>query len=397
MKNISDDRGVVRKGEHLANATIDFIVAGGIAAIETPRIIRELRRYGATIRPVLTEAGQQFITPLSLEWASRNSVLTQLSGSAEHITNADAVIVAPATLDFISKLSLGIADSHPLTLLQSVIGRRPVFVFPTMHESLWENQIFQENLSRLKKIPQVHVFDFDEVENKRKIPQPEIFTALICHHLTGSTLRGKSFVVTLGGTRSYIDDIRFVSNISTGAMGVEIAKELYLRGADVSVISGSRSVGIPAFLRHQSVETIEEMEQCLKKKGRVDCAILAAAVLDFQVMKRMKGKQSSDLGTKSLQIDLIPTKKIIDGQRTRSKLLVGFKLESGGSAAALQEKVRDWNKKKKCDLVVCNLLQGISKDKHEAFVYDSASNKFSDGKTKTEIAKLLADSLELHF
>jgi phosphopantothenoylcysteine synthetase/decarboxylase len=129
----------------------------------------------------------------------------------------------------------------------------------------------------------------------------------------------------------------------------------------------------------------------------VDCAILAAAVLDFQVMKRTKGKQSSDHGTKSLQVALGPTKKIIDGQRNRSKLLVGFKLESGGSAATLQAKVRDWNQKKKCDLVVCNLLQGISKDKHEAFVYDSASNKFSDGKTKTEIAKLLADNLELHF
>src|SRR5947209_1037854 len=105
-----DDRDVEIKGDHLAGKSFDFVVSGGVASVEVPKIIRELRRYGANVRVIMSEGAHQFVTPLLFEWASKNAVVRALTGSAEHISNADAVLIAPATLDFISRVAHGLAD-----------------------------------------------------------------------------------------------------------------------------------------------------------------------------------------------------------------------------------------------------------------------------------------------
>jgi len=359
-----DDRDVELKGAHLEGLTIDFVVTGGIACIESPKIIRELRRYGANVRVFMSPSATAFVTPLTFEWASKNPVVTELSGSAEHITQSAAVVVAPATLDFLSKIALGFADSAAATLVQSALNRIPVFFAPAMHLSLQGNPAYQKNLSTLSAVDHVFFLEPNQHEGKAKIADRSEIVAKICHGLSRfrkkSRLVGVPTLITAGPTRSYADDIRYLSNISTGALGLAIAEEFYKRGAEVQMICGPLQVAIPAYLRPTWVETLEQMEDCLHsqlKKFSPQIGIFSAAVLDFEVKKKLSGKTPS---SQNWNLELQPTRKLIQSVQTQQKMIkVGFKLESLPSPEELKARVLQWVEENPCDILVANRLQDL--------------------------------------
>ena len=392
-----DDRDVELKGQQLIGKKIDLIVTGGIAAIEIPKLARELRRFGAEVRAFMTPAATQFIAPLSMEWATKNKVVTDLSGSAEHITHADAVVVAPATLDFISKTAMGFADSAAGTLIQSAINRIPVFFAPSMHLSLSQNPIFQNHLKALSQIPKVEIFYPLEAEGKAKLLSIEEISARLCHRLSSSKLKNVPMVISVGPTRSYADDFRFISNRSSGALGFEIADELFRRGAEVLAIAGPSQIQAPKYLGLRSVETLDQMRN--EFLGAMDStqakvAIFCAAVLDFEVASRSSGKTSSK---SNWNIELKPTKKLIQAVSAKNILKVGFKLESHISVEALKEIAKESAQANEARFVVANRMEDIQEGRHRAFIFDALAGEFFELQSKKEIAQKLADLLEQAF
>lgn len=393
-----DDRDVESKGRQLAGRTVDVVVSGGVAGIETPRLIRELRRYGASVRVFMTPAATQFVSPLTFEWASKNPVVVELSGSAEHITQSHAVIVAPATLDFISKLALGLADSAAATLVQSAFSRMPVFIAPSMHLSLQGNPAFAKNMHVLSEIPQVQFLHPELNEGKAKMMSVEAMAAHVCHAAgNSSSLRGVPVLVTLGPTRSYADDMRYLSNRSTGELGLKISEELFRRGADVSVVAGPTQIQLPEYLKVKKVETNDQMFEAAlsvvrEKKSRV--GVFSAAVLDFEFDRTESQKVSSK---SNWNVELKPSLKLIQRIDSPDMLRVGFKLESRLSVESLQQKAKDWASETKCEFVIANRLEDVKPDAHRAFIWSASSKQFHEAASKKEIAENIVDLLEKSF
>lgn len=376
-----DDRDVDLLSDQLSSVQFDLIVSGSIAAVESVKWIRELRRYGASVRPFLTKGGAQFIQPLALEWAAKAPVVTESTGQAEHISFSDAIIVAPASLNFINKMSLGIADSPALAAVQSAIGRKPVFVFPSMHLSLEESPIYQEHRDRLKKIKHVHFFDSKLQEGKAKLLSAEAAVAQISHLFCRNGFRG---LLTMGATRSYIDDVRFVSNESTGRVGISIADELYRSGFDIDIVSGPVEIEVPAYLQVTRVDTIQQMTRAVMALKKPRFAIFSAAVLDYEVKSKVSGKISSKVPPK---IELKTAAKLIDMVKSQSCLKIGFKLSAGLSDQKFEALVREWNREKKCAYVVANRKEDLAD--YRAKIFDAGANEFSIVRSRQSLAQHL--------
>jgi len=403
VQKLIDDRDVDLLGGHLSNRKIDLVVTGGIAAVECVKLIRELRRYGADVRVSMTPSATTFVSPKSLEWAAKNPVLTDLSGAAEHITHADAVIIAPCSLDFMSKIALGLADSAAATLVQSAISRIPVFFAPSMHLSLQGNPAYARNLEALRAISHVTIFETQVNEGKAKMMAFEEMVARVSHALNAAgKLGGKSVAITLGATRSPVDDVRHLGNSSSGALGFAIADELYRAGANVHAICGDTSVAAPhSPIEIQKVSTNSEMLAALQlvcQRSRPSIGIFSAAVLDFEVANPRNGKTSSK---DSLSIQLQPAPKVHAALDYRFETKVGFKLESQLSVEELKKKITHWALEAQCQFVVGNRLEDVHRKdgtstEHEAHIWARSANAFETIKGKPAIARRLRELLESH-
>jgi phosphopantothenoylcysteine decarboxylase/phosphopantothenate--cysteine ligase len=177
-----EDLKVEKIADTLSKYSIALGVTGGIAAIETPKIARHLRRYGATVTAYVTPTALNFIGKASLEWATERSVVCELTGLAEHIAREDLVLVVPTTLNTFNKIMYGIADNNLTSLVASALGqKKPVFLAPTMHESLYNNPFFQENLARAGEYG-VTVIPPRFSEGKAKIPKTRDIVDLVINH-----------------------------------------------------------------------------------------------------------------------------------------------------------------------------------------------------------------------
>ncbi len=389
MENHLDDRDVVLKGDELEGRKIDFVVCGGIAAIESPKLIRELRRYGAQVRVILSPAAENFVNPIVFEWASKNKVISQLSGSAEHISQADIVVIAPATLDFMAKMSLGLADSAAATLLQSRLERAPVVVIPSMHSSLLESPSFKEHAKRLSHLKGVTIVEGPKEEGKLKALAPEdaaIHTIRAFRkYFLKTPLRT---LITLGGTRSYLDDVRYLGNFSTGRTGLDIALEFFKRGHEVEIIAAHTEVSIPNYLKTTKALEHREFEAALKKISNKppDVWIQAAAILDFEATDTETKKRASD---SAWNLKLKPTTKIIDQFSWPNCKKIAFKLESRLNEAELSSEVETWIRGKNIDLVVANRLEDVSSKKYRARIYDSKLKRWLPVDSRPMLGKIL--------
>ena len=343
----------------LDGKSIALCITGSVAAVECVALSRLLMRHGAEVYVVMSDASLKLIHPNLMEWATGNPVITELTGKIEHITLAgkhddhvDLVLVAPSTANTIGKIANGIDDTSVTTTVSSAIGAKiPVVIVPAMHESMYEHPAVIENISRLEKMGVTFVHPRLE-EAKAKFPYVEDILHHVISLIGPKDLDGVRFVITAGPTRGWVDRVRFITNPSTGKMGLALAKEITSRGGSVKFILGPTMLDVPGDIEFTSVETTQEMlHAVLDAIGESDVFISSAAVLDYEPSKQEDRKIPSLAD--GLSIDLIPTPKIIEEARKKKKdlYIVGFKVESGLNDEELRDRA-----KSKIDSGICNLM-----------------------------------------
>lgn len=346
----------------LSGKRIALCITGSVAAVETVALSRRLMRHGAEVYVVMSEWAQKMVHPYLLEWATGNPVITELTGQTEHITLAgkheghvDLVLVAPSTANTVGKIACGIDDTPVTTTVSSAIGAGiPVVLVPAMHESMYDHPAVIENIEKLGKLGVTVVAPRLE-EAKAKIPEVDTIVDHVMAILGPRDLVGKKFIVTAGPTRGWIDRVRYVTNPSTGKMGIAIADALLLRGAHVSLVLGPTTQKPPQKSKIIQVDTSDEMlDAVVNELDGAEGLISAAAVLDYVPSEQVDEKMAS--GKESITIDMKPTKKIIEMARKKRKdlFIVGFKVESGVTEGELEKRARAKIESGICNLVVAN-------------------------------------------
>ena len=374
------DTDVSMRGDSLAGQTVLLGVSGGIAAVDTVRLARELRRHGADVRVALTHSAQRIITPLAVEWATQGEVITDWDGNMEVLDEVDGILVAPATRDTMASYVHGLQHG-PLMMALSVARSRdcPVMMIPSMHADLANDPVTDDVVEEVRKHG-IHVLWGEEQEGKRKTPPHEEIVARFAHHMNCGKPKRKDVVVTLGATRSAIDDIRFVQNTSSGATGFAIADDLYRHGHDVTCVAGVTSVSWPKWL--PLVIEVLEPNAMLKElkvlaKDSIDAWIHTAAVLDYLVSNPAAGKIASQQG--SLKVELIEGEKHIESlkESCQNAVRIGFKLESGIKQKDLIYRASAQIEKAGMTAVIANRLEDLADStKPRGYLVDSLGSHF---------------------
>ena len=310
---------------------IILCVTGSIAATEDLKLVHQLQRHGFDVECFMTDDACDIITPLSMEFATKNPVVTKITGNVEHVKNAqaDLILVAPATANTISKFAYKIADTSVTTLLLTASGyKTPILFVPSMHISMYH--AIEENINKIKeKHPEVRFIEPTNEERKAKFPSKHDIVLEVERMVSENKLDGMNVVITAGGTFEEIDAMRGITNRSSGKMGVEIAKEAYRQGANVTLICGITKTHIPKTFRRINVESSREMAEVVKKEIiNADIFVSTAAVSDFEVENKSDLKYSSD---NDLSLNLRRLPKILEQVREINSniFIVGFKAEAG--------------------------------------------------------------------
>lgn len=399
------------KSEELGEKRVVLCVTGSVAAVRSPEIARELMRRGAEVYAVMSQTAQKIIHPYLMEWATGNPVVTELTGKIEHVAlvgerpeKADLVIIAPATANTISKIAVGIDDTTVTSVASTAMGSEtPIMIVPAMHQSMYKHPILEENIQKLKALGIQFVGPKIE-EGKAKIADTgEIVEAIIRKLLAEQDFRGKRFLVTAGPTIEYIDNVRVITNKSSGKMGAAIAKEAQKRGAEVTLVYGLGTAILPFKVKVLNVETTEEMRRTVLEELRnvnYDIAVAAAAVSDWTLAKPYKGKVAT-WKVSSLTLKLKPTSKIVDKIKKISPktFLVVFRAGYGVSDKKLIESAYKRLKRANADLVVANDVSrkgvGFRADTNEVFIIDKKKNVVHVPlSSKRFVAKKILDMLK---
>lgn len=352
---------------------IILCVTGSIAATEDLKLVHQLQRHGFDVECFMTDDACDIITPLSMEFATKNPVVTKITGNVEHVKNAqaDLILVAPATANTISKFAYKIADTSVTTLLLTASGyKTPILFVPSMHISMYH--AIEENINKIKeKHPEVRFIEPTNEERKAKFPSKHDIVLEVERMVSENKLDGMNVVITAGGTFEEIDAMRGITNRSSGKMGVEIAKEAYRQGANVTLICGITKTHIPKTLRRINVESSREMAEVVKKEIiNADIFVSTAAVSDFEVENKSDLKYSSD---NDLSINLRRLPKILEQVREINSniFIVGFKAEAGLSEGDLIKKATNKKNQYDVDLMVANdiLVEGAGPGCEDNEVY----------------------------
>ena len=352
---------------------IILCVTGSIAATEDLKLVHQLQRHGFDVECFMTDDACDIITPLSMEFATKNPVVTKITGNVEHVKNAqaDLILVAPATANTISKFAYKIADTSVTTLLLRASGyKTPILFVPSMHISMYH--AIEENINKIKeKHPEVRFIEPTNEERKAKFPSKHDIVLEVERMVSENKLDGMNVVITAGGTFEEIDAMRGITNRSSGKMGVEIAKEAYRQGANVTLICGITKTHIPKTFRRINVESSREMAEVVKKEIiNADIFVSTAAVSDFEVENKSDLKYSSD---NDLSLNLRRLPKILEQVREINSniFIVGFKAEDGLSEGDLIKKATNKKNQYDVDLMVANdiLVEGAGPGCEDNEVY----------------------------
>jgi phosphopantothenoylcysteine decarboxylase/phosphopantothenate--cysteine ligase len=383
-------------------------VTGGIASYKTGWLARLLTSAGAEVDVVMTRAATEFVGPVTFEALTGRPVHTDLfeAGRAlDHIAlakAADAVVVAPATADFLARVAHGCADDLLTACLLAT--EAPVLLVPAMNDRMWANRQTQQNVRHLRELGH-HVVEPDEGPlaagegtGPGRMPEPETILGHVGRLLENrGAFRGRHVLVTAGPTREPVDPVRFLSNRSSGKMGVAIAAAAWRRGADVSLVAGPLEVPVPPGIDLTTVETTEEMANAVRAAlPAADALVMAAAPADFGVAapatKKIKKIDKPDAIALASTPDILSTTR--DARRPNA-VVVGFALETGDAVA----KGRDKLTAKGLDFVVVNDAQ----DQGAGFAVDTnrVTIVHRDGRTeplglmpKTAVADAILDRVE---
>ncbi|WP_102868197.1 bifunctional phosphopantothenoylcysteine decarboxylase/phosphopantothenate--cysteine ligase CoaBC [Pseudovibrio exalbescens] len=352
----------------LSGKRILLIITGGIACYKSLDLIRRLQERGASVRAVMTEGAQQFITPLSVGALTGGKVFTDLfDREAEHDVGhirlsreADLIVVAPATANIMAKMAGGHADDLASCVLLAT--DKPVLLAPAMNSRMWSHQATQRNLKVLKADGILTVGpNAGEMAEKGeagygRMSEPlEIADAIVAHFTPSEApLKGKRIVITSGPTHEAIDPVRYIANRSSGRQGHAIAVAAAQAGADVTLVSGPVSIPDPKGVKVVRVESAREMQAAVEQSLPCDVAIMAAAVADWRVASDAAKKIKKDGSGKVPALQFVENPDILAGvgnhTRLRPRLVIGFAAETHDLIENAQGKL----KRKGADWIVAN-------------------------------------------
>ncbi|HKK99781.1 MAG TPA: bifunctional phosphopantothenoylcysteine decarboxylase/phosphopantothenate--cysteine ligase CoaBC [Desulfotignum sp.] len=368
-------------------------ITGGIAAYKAVELLRLLKKAGAGVDVVMTEAALQFVGKTTCEVLSENPVITNLwtdsQTSVAHIDAAarcDAAVIAPATANCIGKMAHAVADDALTTTLLAVTA--PVMICPSMNTHMYENIRVQRNLDILEK-DGIHILDPDagalacNTTGAGRLPEPWFILDRIFHMLNPKDFAGRNVLVSAGPTLEPIDPVRYVSNHSSGKMGYAIARAAEMRGADVTLVTGPVSLDPPVGVDTISVQTCRDMADAMMSRfSGADITIKVAAVADFRPKTHTDLKIKKTSGQEGLTLNLVQNPDILQGLgkvKRGDQFLVGFAAETHDLAANAQKKI----KKKNLDMIAANLVG--KKDSGFQADFNKVTLFFRDG-TKKELA-----------
>lgn len=354
---------------------IVLCVTGSIAATESIKLAREFRRHGIDVKCFMSDRACEIIHPYVMEFATGQKVVTKLTGKVEHVkySTADMIIVAPATANVISKFAGKIADNPVNTLLITAFGyKTPVLMVPSMHNSMYKS--VKDHIATLKN-EDISFIKPKIEEKKAKFPDIQDIVLHAMRKLNDDELKGKKVLVSAGATYEKIDEVRGITNKSSGKMGVEIAKEAFIRGADVTLIRGKMTADIPNVFDILEVESVEEMRNTvLEQVKNHDIFISAAAVSDF--IPKIENKENKLSSGKDITLKLERVPKIIaEVKKINPEIfLVGFKVEYGISRDELIKSASKRIEEHRIDLMVANDVSvegaGFGEDKNQVILID---------------------------
>jgi len=383
-------------------------VTGGIAAYKSAWIARLLTQAGAAVDVVLTRSAAEFIGAITFEALTGRPVHTALIAEGHALDHiklaraADAIVVAPATADFIARAANGHADELLSACLLAATA--PVLIVPAMNDRMWAHQQTRANVAHLQAIgynvlqPNEGPLAVGEGAGPGRLPEPETIVAHVARMMEpAGALRGKRIVVTAGPTREPVDPVRFISNRSSGKMGVAIAAAAWRRGADVNLIAGPMHIGTPAGATVTMVETTEQMRAAVADAiAQADALIMAAAPADFRPAS--PANQKIKKAHAPTAIELEPTPDILSstiGTRPAKLVTVGFALETNSAVEHGRGKLAA----KQLDLIVVN----DATEPGAGFSVDTNRVTFIDGDgladeqpllAKSDVADLILDRVE---
>lgn len=384
-------------------------ITGSIAAYKACYIIRGLIKRGAEVQVVITPAGKEFITPITLSALTSKPVISEFFAQRDGTWNshvdlglwADAMLIAPATASTIGKMANGIADNMLITTYLS--AKAPVFVAPAMDLDMYAHPSTQKNLEILRSYGN-HIIEpasgelASHLVGKGRMEEPENIIRVLDEFFSGKKdLEGKKILITAGPTYEKIDPVRFIGNYSSGKMGFALAEECACRGAEVTLVAGPVSLKTyhPA-IRRIDVESAREMgEQAVAHFGQADAAILSAAVADFSPGQVADKKMKREGNTWDLK--LVPTMDIaatLGRSKREGQVLAGFALETNNEQQNAEGKLQ----RKNFDFIVLNSLNdagaGFRHDTNKISIIDREGRTDYPLKTKSEVAQDIIDRLK---
>ena len=402
------------KGKHIVLG-----ITGSIAAYKSCLIIRELIKKGAEVQVVITPAGKEFITPITLSALTHKPVVSEFFSQRDGTWNshvdlglwADAMLIAPATASTIGKMAHGVADNMLITTYLSM--KAPVFVAPAMDLDMYAHPSTQNNLDTLRSYGNIIIepqsgFLASGLEGKGRMEEPVRIVEELekflnatpddsCVACPATPSQEKTILITAGPTYEKIDPVRFIGNYSSGKMGFALAEECARRGMQVTLIAGPVSLECSSPIKRIDVESCEEMyNAAIEEFPNVDAAILCAAVADYRPAEvaDTKIKRHDD---EDLTLRLLPNKDIaaeLGRRKQQNQRLVGFALETNDEEINAQKKLA----KKNFDFIVLNSTRNEgttfrSDDNQISIISDSGKKDFAK-KPKSEVARDIIDELE---
>lgn len=389
----------------ISGKTVLIGITGGIAAYKICDLIRLFKKNGANVKVVVTPNALNFVTKVTLQTLSQNPVAVEQFDveeyKPEHISladDADIFVIAPASANTISKLAMGICDN----LLTSIACafKKPIILAPAMNCNMWENKIIQENLEKLNQLgykilePEEGFLACGYNGSGRLCSIEKIFDESVEILNKKKTLLNKKIVITAGGTKEKIDTVRFISNFSSGKMGIALADEAHNLGAEVVLISANE---VRKPYQVEVAQSALEMQAIVEESFKTaDCLIMAAAVADYRA-KDISNTKLKKTPAEEISIDLVKNPDIlkeISSIKRPEQLVVGFCAESESVLEFAKEKIQ----KKGCDFLIANNISrsdiGFSSDYNEVYIIDKNLNTEKiERTTKIKIAQKIIETI----
>ena len=382
-------------------------ITGSIAAYKACLIIRGLIKAGAEVQVVITPAGKEFITPITLSALTQKPVISDFFSQRDgtwhsHVALglwADAMLIAPCTASTLGKMANGIADNMLITTYLSM--KAPVFIAPAMDLDMYQHPTTQQNMERLKSfgnqiIEPASGFLASGLEGKGRMEEPERIVDFLDNYFEKKDLLGKRIMITAGPTYEKIDPVRFIGNYSSGKMGFALAEECARRGATVKLIAGPVSMKSTHKDVHRiDVESCQDMfDTAVELFPNVDAAILCAAVADFRP-EHVAEQKIKRVG-ETMDIHLVPNPDIaaeLGRMKRTDQILVGFALETNDEETNAKHKLE----KKNLDFIVLNSLRNegtcFRSDDNQISIISRAGQQDYERKPKQEVASDIVDAL----